>query len=450
MVRQRSQTEGSDASDHYRSINERPVDAISLEFFYRPHTITTMLVCLAGLTYTAFTRDEDRDWHSNISTGLLGVVIIFMIVSMLTLPNGPFIRPHPALWRCVLGLSVLYLLMLQFLVHQDYATIRAAIVWFDPAMANYTVDSEKEYGVNCMDVTAERLWNSLDWFAFGHYWGWGMKALIIRHYGILWSISIMWELTEMVFGHLLPNFYECWWDNLVLDVIVCNGLGIFTGMQVCKFLTMREFKWESVKNKTTIAGKFKRALMQFTPESWTHTRWLDPASSYMRIIAVCLFITIWQVCELNTFFIKHVFPMPAEHPICVTRILMLGLIAAPSTRQFYTYITDPQCKRVGTQCWVFIMITLSELILVTKFGRELFSQTQLWLVGLWLGLLVLVGCTGLLVSMQIYRWARSAREGPPLTRAGEGERVQSFLAGMEGSPATQGRGARKRIKARAD
>ena len=49
---------------------------------------------------------------------------------------------------------------------------------------------------------------------------------------ILWSISIMWELTEMVFGHLLPNFYECWWDNLVLDVLLCNGLGIFTGMQV--------------------------------------------------------------------------------------------------------------------------------------------------------------------------------------------------------------------------
>jgi phosphatidylserine synthase 1 len=36
-----------------------------------------------------------------------------------------------------------------------------------------------------------------------------MKALVIRHYGILGSISIMWELTEMVFGHLLPNFYEC-------------------------------------------------------------------------------------------------------------------------------------------------------------------------------------------------------------------------------------------------
>ena len=293
--RKRFHTEGSDASDHYKSINERPVDDISLEFFYQPHTITTMLVTVIALTYAAFARDETEDWHSNVSTGLVGVVAIFMILSVITLPNGPFIRPHPALWRCVLGLSILYLLMLQFLVHQDYATIRTAILWIDPGMAAYTIDSEKEYGVNCMDITVERLWNSLDWFAFGHYWGWGMKALIIRHYGICWTISIMWELTEMVFGHLLPNFYECWWDNLVLDVLLCNGLGIFTGMQVCKFLTMREYKWESVKNKTTMGGKFKRALMQFTPESWTHTRWLDPASSYMRLIAVSLFMCIWQV-----------------------------------------------------------------------------------------------------------------------------------------------------------
>ena len=47
---------GSDASDHFVSINERPVDDISLEFFYKPHTITTMFVLAAVVTYTAFTR----------------------------------------------------------------------------------------------------------------------------------------------------------------------------------------------------------------------------------------------------------------------------------------------------------------------------------------------------------------------------------------------------------
>ena len=75
----------------------------------------------------------------------------------------------------------------------------------------------------------------------------------------------MWELTEVFFGHLLPNFYECWWDNIVLDVLICNNLGIFTGMMVGKWLEMREYHWESTKNISTKGGKLKRALLQFTP-----------------------------------------------------------------------------------------------------------------------------------------------------------------------------------------
>merc|ERR1719232_1323537 len=369
-----------------------------------------MFVCVVCLTYTAFTRDETRSWNNNVYTGLIGVTIFFMIISILTLPNGPFTRPHPSMWRCILGLSIMYLLLLQFLIHQDYDTVRAIIVWIDPKMRNYTVDSEKQYGVDCWDITWERLYSHLDWFAFGHYWGWGMKALVIRHYGLLWSVSIMWELTEMVFGHLLPNFYECWWDNLVLDVLVCNGLGIFTGMQVCRFLEMREYKWESIKNISGAKGKFKRALLQFTPESWTHVRWLDPQSSYMRLVAIIQLMLIWQVVELNTFFIKHIFPMPAEHPICVLRILMTGLIAAPTIRQYYTYVTDPRCKRLGTQCWVFFMITFSELILSLKFGLDLFSHTQLSKMCLWFGGIVFMSCGCVVLSHAIYKWRHAKSE----------------------------------------
>ena len=35
----------------------------------------------------------------------------------------------------------------------------------------------QEYGVDCWDITWERLYGHLDWFAFGHYWGWGMKEI---------------------------------------------------------------------------------------------------------------------------------------------------------------------------------------------------------------------------------------------------------------------------------
>lgn len=65
--------------------------------------------------------------------------------------------------------------------------------------------------------------------------------------GILWAISVMWEITEMAFAHLLPNFVECWWDALILDVLICNGLGIWCGLKICKILEMREYKWASIR-----------------------------------------------------------------------------------------------------------------------------------------------------------------------------------------------------------
>lgn len=40
----------------FERVNEKPVDEISLEFFYKPHTITLLAVSIAGLMYFAFTR----------------------------------------------------------------------------------------------------------------------------------------------------------------------------------------------------------------------------------------------------------------------------------------------------------------------------------------------------------------------------------------------------------
>ena len=149
---------------------------------------------------------------------------------------------------------------------------------------------------------------------------------------------------------------------------------------------------------------------------------------------------------MNAFFMKHIFPLPAEHPICVTRILMIGLMAAPSTRQFYTYITDTQCKRLGTQCWVFIMITASELILSIKFGRELFSHTQLGMVVVWLVLLVAVSCLGLLASSRLWRWRRQGRasSSPPEEEMEKEEKVKAFLTG-----AAAGSRVNRRVKNKA-
>uniref|UniRef100_A0ACB8FEY1 Phosphatidylserine synthase 2 n=1 Tax=Sphaerodactylus townsendi TaxID=933632 RepID=A0ACB8FEY1_9SAUR len=336
----------------------------------------------------------------------------------------------------VFGLSVLYFLFLVFLLFLNFEQVKSVMYWLDPNLRYATREADiMEYAVNCHVITWERILSHFDIFAFGHFWGWAMKALLIRSYGLCWTISITWELTELFFMHLLPNFAECWWDQVILDILLCNGGGIWLGMVVCRFLEMRTYHWASFKDIHTTTGKIKRAVLQFTPASWTYVRWFDPKSSFQRVTGVYLFMIIWQLTELNTFFLKHIFVFQASHPLSWGRILFIGTITAPTVRQYYAYLTDTQCKRVGTQCWVFgvkeanlcttpkpferklpnlkaaamfgsaesdlvekvfqkgektllksfqKVIGFLEAIVCIKFGQDLFSKTQILYVILWL------------------------------------------------------------------
>ena len=58
----------------------------------------------------------------------------------------------------------------------------------------------QEYAVNCSEVTVARLWSHMDIFVVGHFWGWALKALLVRHYGICWTISVMWEVSEVCYN----------------------------------------------------------------------------------------------------------------------------------------------------------------------------------------------------------------------------------------------------------
>ena len=84
------------------------------------------------------------------------------------------------------------------------------------------------------------------------------------------------------------------------------------------------------------------------------------------------------------------------------------------------------------RCWVFIMISFSELILVLKFGLELFSQTQISKMVIWIILNILVSCTGVFVSMAIYKWRHKKNDNPAEIIASQEEldpqeKVQQFI-----------------------
>lgn len=373
----------------WSAVNEHKVTEITINFFYRPRTLTLLLLITIVLICVAFIRDEEANPAANVAAGLYSLSFLFLSIGLLVFPNGPFTRPHPAFWRLVFGASVLYFLLFTFVLFQRFSDVQSILMWIDADLNGSSTDSTKLYAVDC-SFTWENLSSRLDVFIFAHFFGWIFKAVLVRHAGILWAISIMWECTELFFAHVLPNFAECWWDAIVFDVLICNGLGIHFGMLLCRWMEMKHFQWESIKHIKGTRGKLKRAMLQFTPQAWSKTRWMDPSSPYVRTLAIFILILLFQVSELNTFLLKHILYVPTSHYLVSLRLALMCLIAAPSLRQYFVYVTDRTCTRLGTQAWMCFAIMVSELLFSIKFGMRILPKPAFLYLFCWLAMIMLV------------------------------------------------------------
>ncbi|VDD77449.1 unnamed protein product [Mesocestoides corti] len=374
-----------------QNIEQQPVQDISINIFYQSRSISVLFLIIIGLTYFAFTRPADLPLNDCLFNGAIVAVIVFLVISTMIMPNGPFTRPHPLVWRVVFGASLLYFLSLVFVLFLRLEDTRKILFYLDPSLERMRHSDilDKEYAVNCSQVSFERVWSHMDVFAFGHFFGWVIKAVLLRHYLILWTLSINWEITEVAFSHILPNFQECWWDSIILDVLVCNGLGIYCGMLLCQWFHARSYQWESIRDIRSTRGKLKRAVLQFTPVSWTPTHWLDRNSSFKRVLQLSVLIFFWQVAELNVFWLKHVFIVKPSHFLTQLRLLIVTLSSAPAIRQFYHYVTDDQVTRVGSQMWIFTATMILETLVAFKLGSEVFEKAILRNVIYWLIWLVI-------------------------------------------------------------
>ena len=77
----------------------------------------------------------------------------------------------------------------------------------------------------------------------------------------------------MALSHQLPNFAECWWDKWILDVLLCNGLGMWLGLKAVKWAQGKEYNWMGISQISSRKGRVKRALGQMLPYDVEEYEW---------------------------------------------------------------------------------------------------------------------------------------------------------------------------------
>ncbi|KII90666.1 hypothetical protein PLICRDRAFT_540747 [Plicaturopsis crispa FD-325 SS-3] len=343
----------------------------SVEFFYKPITLTVLSLGLCALAYVATTQDVIAEGRDKRRVGAYAAIVAFLTFSMLQFRDGPFIRPHPAFWRIVLGINLLYELLLVFLLFQDLDSARGMMLLVDPSLG--VPLPEKSYAEDCA-FTATNVWNAIDIFCLAHALGWFGKAMILRDYWFCWILSIAFEFAEYSLQHQLANFAECWWDHWILDVLVCNWLGTYVGMKTCQYFEVKPYQWRGFKQTRGLRSKARRVLSQFSPHDFTAFKW-EGTVSFTHYFTVVLLLVVFLAAELNPFYLKSLLWMEPDHPIVIMRLAFVFLCALPAVRELFQYINDPRrAVRMGQHVWLLLATVITELLVIIKWSQGQFPE----------------------------------------------------------------------------
>ncbi|OEH78314.1 phosphatidyl serine synthase [Cyclospora cayetanensis] len=280
------------AQIHSQQNSSRRVRLLSLGTLHPPssshqHTVTLTTFCRLSCS------------------GALASLLIFLLFGTLQLPDGLLVRPSPIIWRFVKSCSIVYLVGIIFLLFQNLADVRAGLHWLDPSTGIPL--EERNYAEGCNSWAA--VLDKLDIFVLAHFFGWLVKAMVIRDTWLLWILSVLFEWMEISFRHILPNFWECW----------------------------TAYHWPSM---------------------------LKSVKCFVGIVFFCLAVTL---LDLNVFFLKAELYIGNSHWIILARTTLFAFAAAAGTREFYAYLTDSECPRMGLQCWLDLAMLSAEALLAFKY-----------------------------------------------------------------------------------
>ena len=105
----------------------------------------------------------------------------------------------------------------------------------------------------------------------------------------------------------------------------------------------------------------------------------------------CAFILI---IDCNNFFLKFELYIPPDHWLLQVRLSIWAFSAICASKEFYEYLTNKYCYRVGPFIWLATLCMLLELSIALKHGPYIFDTpfpTYVKVIWIVLGSLIIYG-----------------------------------------------------------
>ena len=393
-----------------------------LDSLYEPRTITALLLFLVFTVYAPF-----QITTHHMEAGIIAGCSMFIFYGAIQFRDGLLMRPHPMVWRVVHAIGILYLVFLAFCLYQPLADIRSKIIPM-AVDASDEVDLTRSYGRDCvmfrngtMNAILEN--TIFDIFVLMHGFGFVVNALLLRNWAMLWTVSIMFEVLEATLQHILPNFQECWWDHLLLDIFGFNLLGMVCGIWLGNRLATGLFDWggQPYRKLPSRRKKIKRIVWQLFPHKFERYHW-SILVDFRRFCGVFMIISFHLINVVNSFFIKHLLVLPTSSPLCYTRLVIIALVGVPACHEAYEFAIAPKAvrkhARLGQNAWVLLLVlTLESMWLIKNIPDELLQLPSTCIIICWVLSAVLFTCWVVYQYYVLPRWVHPWLRDLPVERA---------------------------------
>jgi phosphatidylserine synthase 2 len=182
------------------------------------------------------------------------------------------------------------------------------MTYIDPTLNKPLPEAFENYDTNCDDYSWRRFVENMDHYFLCHITNWFMAALVLRNAWLLNIWSVLDEVLELSFGHYMPHFRECWWDQLIADLLITNTPAIFLGLFVIRMGGWEEYDW---------LGKFSVTKVSQWKLWHCHRHWTG-------FVGILTFVSI---NFLAGFFFMNGLWLPPTHKLVVLRLVVWFFMA---------------------------------------------------------------------------------------------------------------------------
>lgn len=369
-------------------ISEKPLAPIDYPLSFKQgslesYVLFTLIFFIGVYLAGKFIKEADS-MASKIRYSIAGLNILAVLVSYLLLPKPNYKSFIPWFFRLFQALGFVYFLNLLFMTILDAETLRSVLVALDPRLMEPL--KERNYSIDCTiytpnDPTSKfrNIMDTMDIFVSAHFIGWAVKTLIFRNNLLAWLMSFAFEIYELSLRHWLPNFYECWWDHIFLDLFGCNMAGILFASWLMKKYKIEKYHWFfDPTEKTEKISYFRRlsySLFEAKPYLETHQwHWLASPGNFMVINAVVLMNSL---TDLSNFLNKKMLNIPPHHYLMVIRIWILGFYSILAISELYQYSRSSGEKKKMTFNFAlsWLIVGCEWILFYKNFRPEFFVET---------------------------------------------------------------------------